>query len=75
MTTKNRKISFRELYAEHNSKPTPLQEFIEEVARVTDSSPVTVRLWKSGRQTPELIKQRAIANHFGIDIESLFPKS
>lgn len=73
MTASTRKISFRDLYIEHRDKPTPAQTFVNEVARITDSSPNTVRAWRNGTQVPERIKQRQIAEHFGVDIESLFP--
>lgn len=72
-TTSTRKISFRDLYIEHRDQPTPVQTFVNEVARITDSSPNTVRAWRNGTQVPERIKQRQIAEHFGVDIESLFP--
>ena len=73
MTTTARKISFRDLYAEFNDRPTPLQQFVAEVIRITDSSPNTVRAWRNGTQVPELVKQRIIAEHFGVEIETLFP--
>ena len=72
-TSSTRKISFRDLYIEYRDKPTPAQTFVNEVARITDSSPNTVRAWRNGTQVPERIKQRQIAEHFGVDIESLFP--
>ena len=72
-TSSTRKISFRDLYIEHREQPTPVQTFVNEVARITDSSPNTVRAWRNGTQVPERIKQRQIAEHFGVDIESLFP--
>ena len=72
-TSSTRKISFRDLYIEHRDKPTPAQTFVNEVARITDSSPNTVRAWRNGTQIPEKIKQRQIAEHYGVDIESLFP--
>lgn len=71
--TTQRKITFRDLYLEHRDKPTPLDTFVNEVARITESSPNTVRQWRVGTQTPERIKQRQIAEHFGVDIDSLFP--
>lgn len=71
--TTTRKISFRDLYIEHRNQPTPVQVFVNEVARITESSPNTVRAWRNGAQVPERIKQRQIAEHFGVDIEALFP--
>lgn len=68
-----RKISFHDLYVEHRDQPTPIQAFVSEVARVTESSPHTVRMWSNGTQVPERIKQRVIAEHFGVDMDSLFP--
>lgn len=72
MTT-TRKISFRDLYAEHRDQPTPGQTFIAECARITRRAVNTVIAWTKGQQTPDLLAQEQIAAHFGVDINSLFP--
>jgi transcriptional regulator with XRE-family HTH domain len=69
-----RKITFRDLYAEHRDKPTPAQAFIAEVARLTGRAENTVMAWTKGQQTPDPIYQLLIAQHFGVDINTLFPK-
>ena len=67
--------TFYDLYNEQNSKPTPAQEFISEVARITKRTTTTVRMWLSGQQTPDALAQSIIADHFGVSINSLFPKA
>ena len=66
--------TFFDLYNEQKSKPTPAQEFIIEVARITKRTTTTVRMWLSGQQTPDALAQSIIAEHFGVSITSLFPK-
>lgn len=66
--------SFIELYNESKSKPTPAQEFVAEVARITHRSETTVRMWLAGNQIPDTLVQSVIADHFGVGIEGLFPK-
>lgn len=65
--------TFAELYEERKSKPTPAQEFVSEVARITHRSEITVRMWLSGQQIPDTLVQSVIADHFGVDMAGLFP--
>jgi hypothetical protein len=67
--------TFIELYNESKSKPTPAQEFVSEVARITHRSEMTVRMWLSGKQIPDALVQSVIADHFGVDMAGLFPNS
>ena len=67
--------TFFDLYNEQKSKPTPAQEFISEVARITKRTTNTVRMWLSGQQTPDALAQSIIAEHFGASITSLCPKA
>ena len=66
--------TFFDLYNEQKSKPTPAQEFVSEVARITRRTETTVRMWLSGQQTPDALAQSIIADHFGVNADSLFPK-
>lgn len=66
--------TFIELYNESKSKPTPAQEFIAEVARITHRSEMTVKMWLCGNQIPDMLVQSVIADHFGVDINGLFPE-
>lgn len=66
--------TFFDLYNEQKSKPTPAQEFISEVARITKRTTNTVRMWLSGQQTPDALAQSIIAEHYGVSINTLFPK-
>ena len=67
------KKTFIELYNEYKCKPTPAQEFVAEVARVTHRSEMTVRMWLAGNQIPDALVQSVIADHFGCDMAGLFP--
>lgn len=65
--------TFNDLYNESKSKPTPAQEFVALVARITHRSEFTVRMWLSGQQVPDALVQSVIAEHFGVAVEGLFP--
>ena len=66
--------TFYDLYNEQKSKPTPAQEFVSEVAKITRRTETTVRMWLSGQQTPDALAQSIIAEHFGVNVDYLFPK-
>lgn len=66
--------SFTELYNESKSKPTPAQEFVADVAKITHRSETTVRMWLSGQQIPDMLVQSVIAEHFGVEADGLFPE-
>lgn len=68
------KKTFYELYSERKSRPTPAQEFVSEVARITRRTETTVRMWLSGQQVPDALAQSIIADHFGVKADGLFPK-
>ena len=65
--------TFTELYNERKNMPTPAQEFLAEVAKITHRSEFTVKMWLSGQQVPDMLVQSVIAEHFGVSIEGLFP--
>ncbi|MCM1438977.1 MAG: hypothetical protein NC131_07170 [Roseburia sp.] len=65
--------TFREMCAERKEMPTPFQQFIAEVAEITCRAENTVLAWGKGQQTPDKLAQKQIAEHFGVDIETLFP--
>ncbi len=70
--------SFREIYEECAKRPplpTPRKEFMAKVASLTKRSEFTVRMWCTGRQTPDPLAQSVISKEFGIPAETLFPKS
>lgn len=67
--------TFFELYSEQKCKPTPAQEFVSEVARITHRTENTVRMWLSGQQTPDALAQSIIAEHFNVSVYTLFPKA
>lgn len=75
METTTRKISFRELYAEYRDQPTPAQAFVAEIARITKRAENTVIAWTKGQQKPDALAIDHIAEHFGVDPETLFPNN
>lgn len=68
-----RKISLKDLYEERKKAPNPAKQLIEEIARITNRSELTVRLWISGHHVPEAIITKVIADHFHIDPDYIFP--
>ena len=67
--------TFKELYEERKNAPTPAQQFIAEVAKLTDRSEMTVKMWLYGVQIPDPNVSRVIGAHFGIEPTSLFAKA
>ncbi|MCM1221395.1 MAG: hypothetical protein NC044_05655 [Prevotella sp.] len=65
--------SFIELYREKCDEPTPLQSFIDEVARVTNRSTYTVKQWASGKYVPDINARNLLAAHFNCNPDDLFP--
>lgn len=66
--------TFRNLYEDEKKKPTAAQLFVSRVAALTKRSEVTVRMWISGQQVPDELAKSVIAQEFGADVNSLFPK-
>lgn len=66
--------TFIELYNEAKNQPTPAQKFISDVATITHRSEMTVRMWLTGRQLPDDLAKITIAEKFGVNADSLFPK-
>lgn len=66
--------TFRNLYEDEKKKPTAAQLFVSRVATLTKRSETTVRMWISGQQVPDKLAKSVIAQEFGADINSLFPK-
>lgn len=68
------KLSFKELYLKVKSKPSPCQEFINEISSITMRKPATVRMWLNGTQSPDPLVKRQISQHFNVDESILFPE-
>lgn len=66
--------TFKNLYEDEKKKPTAAQLFVSRVATLTKRSETTVRMWISGQQVPDELAKSVIAQEFGADINSLFPK-
>ena len=56
------------------SLPNQQIETIKKIAEITYSSQQTVYKWINGDVTPHKIKQKAIADYLGADIEELWPE-
>ena len=72
--TMNAQKTFKEFYTEAKNNPTPGQVFVRDIAKLTCSNEITVRLWISGRQRPDALAQRVLAEHFRTTPDALFPK-
>lgn len=69
-----RKISLKDLYEEKkNQRVDPSKNLIRLIMDVTGRAEVTVRLWISGRNTPEPLVKRIIADALDVDADYLFP--
>ena len=67
-------LTFKEIYLKFKKKPSPGQEFINEICRLTMRKPATVRMWLNGTQSPDPLVKKQIANHLNVSEEVLFPK-
>lgn len=52
---------------------SPKLQFIQRIAALTRSSENAVRMWVSGRQKPDALKQAIISKELGIPSDVLFP--
>ena len=68
------KKTFQQLYEDEKQKPTAAQLFIAKVAEITHRKDLTVRMWLSGRQTPDELAKSIIAKEFNVSVDDLFPK-
>lgn len=66
------KKTFKEIYEGLDPTP-PKSNFIRRIAKVTNRSEFTVKMWIAGRQVPELIIQQIIAKELRCEVNNLFP--
>lgn len=62
------------MYEAAKAKPTAAQLYIKEVADVTGRKESTVKMWVYGIQRPDADTMFLLSEHFGVPIETLFPK-
>lgn len=67
------KKSFRQIYEELPKTP-PKTAFLQHIAEVTCRNIFTVRMWVSGRQTPDELAQKTISTELGVPVSDLFPE-
>jgi len=70
---KIKKKTFHDFYEAAKARPTPAQQFIEDIAELTSKSEYTVRKWIARQQVPDKLTQNVIAKHFGCTADGLFP--
>lgn len=70
ITTETR--TFKEIYDGLDPVP-PKTKWVKRIAKATMRSENAVRMWLSGRQTPEPLVQNIIAKELGVPVEGLFP--
>lgn len=63
--------TFREIYDGLDPIP-PKTRWVKRIAKATMRSENAVRMWLSGRQTPEPLVQNIIAKELGVPVEGLF---
>ena len=63
-----------ELYEDELKKPTPAKAFVTQIASITCRSEMTVRMWLMGRQSPDELAKRVLAEKLGVDQKVLFPE-
>lgn len=64
--------TFREIYDGLDPTP-PKTKWVKRIAKATMRSENAVRMWLSGRQTPEPLVQNIIAKELGVPVRGLFP--
>lgn len=64
--------TFKEIYDGLDPVP-PKTKLVKRIAKATMRSENAVRMWLSGRQTPEPLVQNIIAKELGVPVEGLFP--
>lgn len=64
--------TFREIY-DRLDPVSPKSKWVKRIAKVTMRSENAVRMWLSGRQTPEPLVQTIIAKELGVPVKGLFP--
>ncbi len=69
------KMPLTSLYKEIKCRPTPCEQFVEELAGVTHRSIHTAQKWVTGAQKPDRAARYAISQHLGIPEEDLFPET
>lgn len=67
-------MTFQELYQQEKAKPTAAEQFITRVAKVCECAEYTVRMWIAGKQVPNKLAQKVLADELGVDINDLFPQ-
>ena len=67
------KKSFRQIYEELPKTP-PKTAFLQHIAEVTCRNIFTVRMWVSGRQTPDELAQKTISTELGVPVSDLCPE-
>ncbi len=75
MTSQDYTPTFGELYKALPEPPkAPKQAFVEEIAQLCKCSHQAVRMWIAGRQRPDALKRKLIAERLGYSEKQLFPE-
>ena len=65
--------SLKEMYQELKRAQNPAQEFVCNIAEITQKSEATVRMWLSGSHYPDKLTQQVLSEKLGVDVKVLFP--
>ena len=65
--------TFVDYFKEAQSQKHPSVAFIDKIAELTHRTPIAVRNWLNGENTPDYNCQEIISNYLGEPREQLFP--
>lgn len=65
--------SFKQIYDGLDSA-SPQAHFVKRIAEATLRTELTVKMWLTGRQTPDPLTQSVIAKELGVPAQGLFPE-
>lgn len=65
-------MTLKEIYEKERVKPTPIQDFIKEICKVTEKTEAAAYRWIGGKCAPDKLTQKILAKHFKTTPEELF---
>ncbi len=65
--------TFADFFKEAQSQKHPSVAFIDKIAEITHRTPIAVRKWVTGENTPDYNCQEIISKFLGAPREQLFP--
>lgn len=69
-----KKLSLTEHYEAAKASPSPCQQLVSKLAKLTNRSEETVIKWLRGKTIPEVNTQKILSDYFDTPVEDLFPE-